>query len=97
MCFAIPLSWFYDAPLSHLGLSQVDELAQFLSEKNRTDEKFVSILCADLGAPPSKILCSNLRRALSTMAAGFRDRLARRPDDKILIVPSLQEIRCEPH
>jgi hypothetical protein len=27
------------------------------------------------------------------MAGGFRDRLARRPGDKILVIPSLQEIR----
>jgi hypothetical protein len=30
------------------------------------------------------------------MAAGFRDRLSRHPEDKILIVPSLQEISRNP-
>mmetsp|Transcript_15902 Transcript_15902/g.24204 ORF Transcript_15902/g.24204 Transcript_15902/m.24204 type:complete len:218 (-) Transcript_15902:59-712(-) len=88
-------SWFYDSPLSYLGLNQVNELANFLGDKNKDklEEELVSILRADPGAPPSQLLCSNLRRALSTMAAGFRDRFARRPDDKILVIPSLQEIR----
>lgn len=30
------------------------------------------------------------------MAAAFSDRLSRRPDDKILIISSLQEISCNP-
>jgi len=98
-------SWFYDSPLSHLGLSQVDELGQFLSKKpgtagakkmTATEAKYVSILRGDPGATESKLLCSSLRRALSTVAAGFRERLARRPDDKILVVPSLQEISRNP-
>jgi hypothetical protein len=87
-------SWFYDAPCSNLGLSQADELAKFLKKApSKSQADFVSILRADPGAPPSRILCSNLRRALSTVAAGFRDRFRRHPEDKILIVPSLQEIR----
>ena len=87
-------SWFYDAPLSYLGLGQVEELALFLKKTPLTTEKdLVAVLRSDPGAPPSRILCSNLRRAISTMAAGFRDRLARRPEDKILIIPPLQEIR----
>ena len=89
-------SWFFDSPLSFLGLGQVDELAKFLRKAPVVDEDLVAILRADPGAPSSQILCSNLRRAISTMAAGFRDRLARRPDDKILIVPCLQEISRNP-
>jgi hypothetical protein len=57
------------------------------------EEDLVRILRADPGAPPSKIVCSNLRRAVSTMAGGFRDRFARRKNDKILIFSPLQEIR----
>jgi hypothetical protein len=89
-------SWFYDAPLSHLGLSQVEELSKFLKENKlllAEEGMHVKILRADPGAPPSKMLCSNLRRAASTMASGFRSRLARRLDEKILVHPSLQEIR----
>lgn len=89
-------SWFYDAPLSHLGLSQVEDLHKFLKSNKLLlggEGQHVKILRADPGAPPSKILCSNLRRAASTMAAGFRSRLSRRLDEKILVHPSLQEIR----
>jgi len=87
-------SWFYDAPLSYLGLSQVEELAVFFKKAPAKDEAdLVAVLRSDPGAPSSRILCSNLRRAISTMAGAFRDRLARRPEDKILVIPPLQEIR----
>lgn len=87
-------SWFYDAPLSYLGLTQVQELTLFFKkEPTKGEADLVAVLRSDPGAPPSRILCSNLRRAISTMAGGFRDRLARRPEDKILIIPPLQEIR----
>lgn len=91
-------SWFYDAPLSNLGISQADELAKFLKEKPLTgpEAEHIRILRADPGTPNSKILCSNLRRAVSTVACGFRDRLSRRPDDKILIIPALQEVSRNP-
>jgi len=95
-------SWFYDSPISHLGLSQVDALGKSLSKKptegsvSEKDAEFISILRGDPGAPESKLLCSSLRRALSTMAASFRERLSRRPGDKILVVPSLQEISRNP-
>jgi broad specificity phosphatase PhoE len=92
-------SWFYDAPLSHLGLSQVDELGKFLRKPPKSkDPEFneVSVLRGDPSAPPSTIVCSSLRRAISTMAGGFRDRLSRHPEDKILIIPSLQEISRNP-
>ena len=73
-------SWFYDAPLSYLGRQQVDDLAAFLEQTpvDETERKHLSVLRADPGAPSSKLLCSNLRRAVSTVAAGFRDRLSRR-------------------
>jgi len=94
-------SWFYDSPISHLGLDQVDKLAKFLSADNsakltKEEAEFVSILRGDPGAPSSTILCSSLRRALSTVACSFRERLARNPSDKILVVPSLQEISRNP-
>mmetsp|Transcript_20760 Transcript_20760/g.31424 ORF Transcript_20760/g.31424 Transcript_20760/m.31424 type:complete len:353 (+) Transcript_20760:250-1308(+) len=94
-------SWFYDAPLSYLGLGQVEELENFLKKEPSTNSndpqrEIISILRADPSAPPSKIVCSSLRRAISTIAGGFRDRLSRHPQDKILIVPSLQEISRNP-
>jgi hypothetical protein len=96
-------SWFYDSPASHLGLQQVKELSKFLqnsdsSSKTRNDTiaKHVAILRASPEAPPSKLLCSSLRRAVTTLAGGFKDRLARRPQEKILVIPSLQEISRNP-
>ena len=92
-------SWFYDSPISNLGISQAEELAQFLKGKSSTtqsEKDHLKILRADPGAPASKILCSNLRRAISTLACAFRERLRRRPDDKIQIIPSLQEISRNP-
>ena len=88
--------------MSYLGLSQVKELAEFLeksssAEADKDDNKImdadiVKVLRADPGAPNSRILSSNVRRALSTIAGGFRDRLSRRPNDKIFILSCLQEI-----
>ena len=91
-------SWFYDSPLSYLGLSQTEELAAFLKTAtlDGPEGNYVKILRADPDAAKSKLISSPLRRSVSTIAAGFRDRLARRPDDKILIVDSLQEISRNP-
>lgn len=91
-------SWFYDSPLSYLGLSQVEELATFLEKgaANAPEEDLLKVLRAEPGAPSSKIICSNLRRAISTLAGGFRDRLSRRPNEKVLIFSPLQEISRNP-
>lgn len=86
--------------MSHLGLKQVEELATFLNDSplDGPEGLHIQILRADprQPAPQSKLLSSNLRRAASTLAGGFRDRLARRPIDKILVVPCLQEISRNP-
>lgn len=93
-------SWFYDSPASNLGLSQIKDLAAFLKQDNGKDDdklsQHIAILEASPDAPPSKIICSSLRRAVTTMVGGFKDRLARRPREKILIVPALQEISRNP-
>jgi hypothetical protein len=101
--FAFLYSWYVDSPLSSLGLQQVDDLAAFLrsesslNNSNRPDGNVhIQILRADPDAPRSKLISSNLRRAVSTIAGGFSDRLARRPMDKILVLPSLQEISRNP-
>jgi hypothetical protein len=99
VCVPSSFSWFYDAPLSYLGLNQVDELGTFLKKPPRSKDpafETISILRGDPSAPPSKLLCSSLRRAISTMAGDFRDRLSRHPEDKICIIPSLQEISRNP-
>lgn len=91
-------SWFYDAPISHLGLGQIEQLGIFFTQApaNEEEAKHIAILRADPGAKPSKILCSSLRRAVSTLAFAFKDRLSRRPQEKILIIPPLQEISRNP-
>jgi len=85
--------------LSHLGLDQVEELAAFLNSKpieGTPEGEHLRILRGDNDAPRAKLLSSNLRRSASTMVGGFRDRLARKPEDRILIVDFLQEISRNP-
>ena len=93
-------SWFYDSPTSTLGLNQVEDLSKFFQSttdlNDTTVAEHVAVLMAKPDAPRSKLLSSSLRRAVSTVAGGFKDRLARRPQEKILIVPSLQEISRNP-
>jgi hypothetical protein len=60
------------------------------------DDYHIRILRGYPGSPKSKIISSPLRRAVATISCGFYDRLQRRPNDKILIVPSLQEISRNP-
>lgn len=79
----------------------MEELEKFLKNQPQTSSKdpqseVISILRADPSAPSSKIVSSSLRRAISTIAGGFRDRLSRNPQEKILILPSLQEISRNP-
>jgi hypothetical protein len=97
------LSWFYDAPLSHVGLEQVNELAHFLqSQKSMSssipiDVEAMAILRGDPSSPPSRLLCSNLRRAISTLAGAFyRVRLKRHPWETIQVISPLQEISRNP-
>lgn len=92
-------SWFYDSPMSHYGLEQVQKLAGFLGKKPEGTDREVELLKiirGDEGAPSSKLVSSNLRRAISTVAGGFSERLKRRPDDQVFVIPSLQEISRNP-
>ncbi|GKY97560.1 hypothetical protein MPSEU_000714200 [Mayamaea pseudoterrestris] len=92
-------SWFYDSPLSHLGLAQIEELHTFIENKsnmNGSESLHLKVLRGDPDAPKSKLVSSGLRRASSTIAGCFRDRLSRRPDDKIVVISSLQEISRNP-
>jgi len=88
-------SWFYDAPLSILGLSQARNVATWLLEVDE-DVPHLSSLRNDKDSPPSILISSNLRRALSTVASGFQNRLERNPAEKILVLPCLQEISRNP-
>lgn len=94
-------SWFYDAPMSRYGLEQAKALQLFLSEDKSKDKglsdreaEIIKIMRGE--AKSSLIVSSNLRRAISTVAAAFSERFKRRPDDKIVVIPSLQEISRNP-
>lgn len=100
-------SWFYDAPISSLGISQIDELAKFLETSNPSvteeEKKFLSILRGDPAAPKSKVVSSCLRRAVATIAICLRERFINENDSKnssdkemILVLPSLQEVSRNP-
>lgn len=95
-------SWFYDAPLNQLGLEQVQSLSAYLSQDpnsithNPDEKRLLQILRKDPSAPESILVSSSLRRAISTVAASFQDRLLRNPNEQILILPSLQEISRNP-
>ena len=90
-------SWFYDSPLSDLGIAQIDKFANFLAAPSATDKEAELIsLLQGTSDKSSLLVSSNLRRALSTVCIGFRDRLANNPEEKIVITPSLQEISRNP-
>ena len=84
-------------------MDQVRELQFFLSKEpskkgglSDPELKLLKTMRGDKDAPSSILVASNLRRAISTIAAGFSERLKRRPFDKITIVPALQEISRNP-
>ena len=90
-------SWFYDAPLSDLGIDQIDKFANFLAQPPANDKEAEVInMLRGNSSTTSVLTSSNLRRALSTVCIGFRDRLANNPDEKIVVTPSLQEISFNP-
>ncbi|CEM20141.1 unnamed protein product [Vitrella brassicaformis CCMP3155] len=97
-------SVFVDAPLSELGIRQSCEVRDFLTKGGTPaspatgvdgwtplalDETIVPIL-KGTGGPPSVLVASNLRRALSTTLISFGERLSR-SNEKILIHSALQE------
>jgi len=91
-------SWFYDSPLSEKGKGQAegvrDYLAESLEYKTPKEKEFLKIM---LGETPSQLVSSNLRRAISTMAIGFQDRLSKQvKGDTMLIASDLQEISRNP-
>jgi len=103
-------SWFFDAPLSEKGKGQADGIQKFLEQDpaflTPKEQALVTKLRGgDLEAGKedepkgcsAQLVSSNLRRAITTMALGFQDRLAANyKDDKILLLPALQEISRNP-
>ena len=91
-------SWFFDSPLSDKGLKQARGIASFVQEANLD---YMTPREADLikhmrGNQPSTLVSSNLRRAISTTAIGFQPRFAANPEERILILPQLQEMSRNP-
>jgi hypothetical protein len=103
-------SWFYDAPLSEKGRGQALGVQKFLQSDLQyvtpKEAEYVRLLLGlngddkngkKSGPPEAQLVSSNLRRAISTIAIGLSDRLDQNlPDDKILILPHLQEISNNP-
>ena len=91
-------SWFYDSSLSTKGLNQARGVASFLKDTNLeyVTPKEAELIKLMLGDEPSTLVSSNLRRAISTMAIGFQHRLHKKPDERMLILPQLQEMSRNP-
>jgi hypothetical protein len=106
-------SWFYDSPLSDKGKMQAEGVRKFLRTDltycTPQEARMIRLL---RGEPPdgnettttmtpqepsSQLTSSNLRRAISTLAIGVRDRIDRQLEgDNILILSQLQEISFNP-
>ncbi len=101
---ATPYSVFFDTPLNKEGLQQARQIAEFLETNVTSSDPAIaevhSILRGDpveskQGVVPASvgsiIVSSNLRRALSTVAIGLKQRLER-TNEKIIIHSACQEI-----
>jgi hypothetical protein len=102
-------SWFYDSPLSDKGKMQAEGVRKFLQTdltySTPQEARMIRLLRGEspdgkkvtTEGPSSQLISSNLRRAISTLAIGVRDRLDRKlPGDNILILSQLQEISFNP-
>jgi len=104
-------SWFYDSPLSSKGIGQAKALREFMDGvvtggmSTDAERDAVKVLLGGGGGGTngatttnkSRLVSSNLRRAILTMAVGFQDRLDKQiPDDEICIMTDLQEISTNP-
>lgn len=96
-------SWFYDSPLSPLGIDQIEKLNAYLSKDSSgqslsdAEEEMLAVLRGDRhSSAKSLLVSSSLRRALSTVAIAFQRRLERNPKEKIHVIPSLQEVSRNP-
>ena len=92
-------SWFYDSPLSEKGLGQAEGVHSFLQTSleytTPREAELIRLMLGTSKTASSQLVSSNLRRAISTTAIGFQDRLSR-TGDSILILPQLQEISRNP-
>ena len=98
-------SWFYDAPLSDKGRRQAEGVRKYLQSPDEfmlpKEQEYLATLKGKLDKKEntinSQLVSSPLRRATATMAIGLQDRFAKSlPDDKMLLLPALQEISFNP-
>ena len=103
-------SWFFDAPLSEKGKGQAYGVKKYLQQDPSFLTPKEKVLVTRLRGGDidggkdettkgcsTQLVCSNLRRAIATMGLGFEGRLeAKYKDDKILLLPALQEISRNP-
>jgi len=103
-------SWFYDSPLSSKGIAQARSLRDFMASAidgttntTETEKEAIRVLLDNTNTTTgstksrSRLVSSNLRRAIVTMAVAFQDRLdVQTPDDKIWIMTDLQEVSSNP-
>jgi len=95
--FAFNDSYFYDSPLSDMGIDQCQELAAFLSHPTNDPDMTLAKKrdAADLRGDPntrSIVVSSQLRRAVATAAIGLWPRLKKKQNnEKVLLLSSLME------
>ena len=91
-------SWFYDSPLSNLGLSQAQGVQKYLSSTKAEflppqERRLFEILKGTMQSTNTLLVTSPLRRAISTILVGLQDTLATK---KVMMWPCLQEISFNP-
>ena len=92
-------SLFYDSPLSDVGIKQATDLHHHIRLPTSAAESprhayFHKMLRFEVEEKPL-LVSSNLRRALTTAALVFQERL-RASEDRIVLLPQLQEISVNP-
>ena len=88
-------SIFVDTPLCDTGKKQAEKLYKFVKEydveKDPTKCKAGQYLVSRDASKSSVVVCSNLRRAMSTALIGLQDRL-KTSNEKVYMLSCLQEI-----
>ncbi|CAB9509243.1 expressed unknown protein [Seminavis robusta] len=102
-------SWFYDSPLNDMGKSQAESVRKFmrtnLQFSTPKEARLIRIMLGEspdgkgppTREPSSQLVSSNLRRAISTLVIGARERLDRGyENDKVIILSQMQEVSFNP-
>lgn len=87
-------SWFYDSPLSHVGRTQAETVRNLMRNPDKANNADVKVLNGT-SSDRSIVVCSNLRRCISTALICMWDRLARN-EERVMMIPALQEATINP-